>query len=200
MSDPNNQPPPTPPGNPKADAKAAKAYAKASRPWYKKKRYWLLGFVLLIVIISAASGGGDVTETASDSGDTSSASDDSGSESKEPAEEEKAEEPAEKPMKVDAGTIIKDYEDNEAAADGKYSGKLLQVSGVIEKVDTDFIDEDEYIVRVGAGGQWDFLTVDCPGQSADAVSSLKKGDDITVVGEFDDGGDLGVTLKDCTIR
>lgn len=189
---------PTPTGNPKADAKAAKAYAKASRPWYKKKRYWLLAFVLLIAIISAASGGGDaVDETTSDGGDTSSAADDSGSESNESAEEKA--EPAEKAMKVEAKQIIKDYEDNEAAADAKYRGKVLEVSGVIEKVDTDFIDDEEYIVRVGAGGAWDFLTVDCPGQSADDVSALKKGNDITVVGMFDDGGDLGVTLKDCKV-
>lgn len=186
---------PAPSGNPKADAKAAKAYAKASRPWYKKKRYWLLAFVLLIAIISVGSGGGDdVTETGSDNGDTSSAADDSGSETNESAEEK-----AEPAMKVEAKKIIKDYEDNEAAADGKYNGKVLEVSGVIEKVDTDMWNDDEYVVMVGAGGNWDFLTVDCPGQSADAVSALKKGDDITVVGEFDDGGDLGVTLKDCTV-
>lgn len=47
-----------PASNPKADAKAAKAYAKALRPWYKKKR-WIasLGLVVLIVIGVAASGG-----------------------------------------------------------------------------------------------------------------------------------------------
>lgn len=45
----------------KAQAKAAKAYAKASRPWYRKKRWWFLAVVVLIVIIAVASsnGGGD---------------------------------------------------------------------------------------------------------------------------------------------
>ena len=34
--------------NPKAEAKAAKAYAKAMRPWYKKKRVLIpAGFVAL---------------------------------------------------------------------------------------------------------------------------------------------------------
>jgi hypothetical protein len=40
----------------KAEAKAAKAYAKATRPWFKKKRWWLAG--LVIVIIAAVAGGG----------------------------------------------------------------------------------------------------------------------------------------------
>ena len=29
----------------KADRKAAKAYAKATRPWYKKKRWWAAGLL-----------------------------------------------------------------------------------------------------------------------------------------------------------
>ena len=189
---------PTPTGNPKADAKAAKAYAKASRPWYKKKRYWLLAFVLLIVIISAASGGGDaVDETASDGGDTSSAADDSGSEANEPAEEEA--EPAEKAVKVEAKKILKEFEENEAAADAKYDGKVLQVTGEVYKIDTEVWDDEQYVVQVNGGGDWDFLTVNCNDQSQSDVTSIKKGQDITVVGKFDDGGDLGVELKDCKV-
>lgn len=51
--------PPPPGGDPKAAAKAAKAYAKASRPWYKKKRFILpLALVVIVVIASAAGAGG----------------------------------------------------------------------------------------------------------------------------------------------
>src|SRR5664279_4448259 len=43
----------------KAEAKAAKAYAKASRPWYKKKRFIIPAvLVVLVVVISAANAGG----------------------------------------------------------------------------------------------------------------------------------------------
>jgi len=49
--------PPSTPYNPKADHKAAKAYAKATRPWYKKKR-WILAIIVVIVIAAAAAGGG----------------------------------------------------------------------------------------------------------------------------------------------
>ena len=51
----------------KADAKASKAYAKAQRPWYKKKRWIIsLGLILIIALASAGSGGGS-----SNSGDSS---------------------------------------------------------------------------------------------------------------------------------
>jgi len=62
----------------RADAKAEKAYAKASRPWYKKKRWIaLIAFVALIGIMSATSGS-DTGSPEQVSGSTS-ASDESGS-------------------------------------------------------------------------------------------------------------------------
>lgn len=61
----------------KANAKAAKAYSKAQRPWYKKKRWIIsLGLILLIVAVSAGSSGGGDSENASDG--ASSSSSDSG--------------------------------------------------------------------------------------------------------------------------
>lgn len=56
--------------NPKADAKAAKAYAKAMRPWYKKKGVTTLAALAFIVIAAIAmnnSGGGSSSPSASDS-------------------------------------------------------------------------------------------------------------------------------------
>lgn len=58
-----NQPanlPPYDPRDARAQAKAAKAYQKARRPWYKKKRFILpLALIVLIIIIVAANSGGD---------------------------------------------------------------------------------------------------------------------------------------------
>lgn len=48
-------PPPMSHKEAQASLKAQKAYAKATRPWYKKKRFWLLGLVALIIIVSALS-------------------------------------------------------------------------------------------------------------------------------------------------
>ena len=45
--------------NPRAAAKAAKAYAKATRPWYKKKRWIGLIVIAVIVVIAVATSGGD---------------------------------------------------------------------------------------------------------------------------------------------
>ena len=96
--------------------------------------------------------------------------------------------------------ILKEFEGNEAAADAKYKGKTLKVDGIVDKVDTEMFDDEKYIVQIGGGGKFEVFTVNCNGQSSKAVAKIKKGDKITVVGVFDDGGDLGVELEPCEIQ
>jgi hypothetical protein len=191
--------------NPKADAKAAKAYAKASRPWYKKKRWWLVAVFIVIIGASAAGGGADETPTAVDN--SSSQSNETGKKD-EAAAEEKAE-PTKEPeptkeakpeaMPVKAAAILKEFEDNELSADAKYKGKTLKVTGVVDKIDTDLFDDEKYILRLADGGDFAFLTVNCYDMSTDELATLNKGDNATVIGEFDDGGDLGVEVNDCKL-
>ena len=171
----------------KAQAKAAKAYAKAQRPFYKKKRYIALGSVAVIAAISAMSSGGGSDEPSAVDQATNGSSSGSSSEK------------APKAIEVEAKAILKEFEENEAAADQKYEGKVLQVTGIVDKIDTELFDEDEYIIQIGGGSDFEFFTVNADDQSADAVASLKKGQKITVIGEFEDGGDLGVELSNSKI-
>lgn len=81
----------------KADAKAAHAYAKATRPWYKKKRWWLVGLVLIAIIAGALGGGGDAGDDATATDDSSSQSSDSGKKDKAAAAPKEEAEPTEEP-------------------------------------------------------------------------------------------------------
>jgi hypothetical protein len=69
--------PPSAPYNPKADHKAAKAYAKATRPWYKKKR-WILAIVVVVIIVAIAAGGGSSDDSPEKVSGESSTSTDAG--------------------------------------------------------------------------------------------------------------------------
>jgi len=167
----------------KADAKAAKAYAKATRPVYKKKRYWALAVVAVAIVATLANQGGGSDATASSGSDGSSPS-------------APANKPAAKPVAVKAGTLIKAFEDNELAADKTYGGKTLKVTGVVDKIDTDVWDDSEYILNLTDGGDYEILSASVHGMSQDELSHIKKGQTVTVIADFDDGGDLGVDLKD----
>jgi hypothetical protein len=74
MSHPAPPPQFADPKSAKAQAKAEKAYRKASRPFYTKKRFILLAVIAIIAIIAVAtSGGGDSGSSSSSSdGDSSS--------------------------------------------------------------------------------------------------------------------------------
>lgn len=165
----------------KAQAKAAKAYAKAQRPFWKKKRAWALAGIAGIIAISVISnsGGGSDAPTADGGKDLSS---------------QAVKEKAPKAMPVQAKAILAEFDENEAAADAKYDGKVLQVTGIVDKIDTEIFDDSEYVIQIGGGSEFEFFTVNADDQSQDAVASLKKGDKITVIGDFEDGGDLGVEL------
>jgi len=58
----------------KAQAKAAKAYAKAQRPWFKKKRFIIPGgFVALMMVIAMTGGGGSEEPAVADDTSTTAA-------------------------------------------------------------------------------------------------------------------------------
>jgi hypothetical protein len=65
-------PPPQGPWDPKGHAKAAKAYAKAQRPWFKKKRFIGSGLLvlLIVIIVAATASGGSKSPSAAKPGTT----------------------------------------------------------------------------------------------------------------------------------
>lgn len=119
----------------------------------------------------------------------------------EPEKEEKKQErkPPSKSIKVRADQIVQEFQDNELAGDMRYKGKTLEVTGVVDEVDTELFDDEKYILRIGGGDTFELWTVDCYGMSTKELSSVDKGDTVTVIGEFDDGGDLGVELSGCRL-
>ena len=104
-------------------------------------------------------------------------------------------------IKVTAAKILKEFEGNEAAADLKYGDhQLLEVTGFVSKVDTELIHDDRYVIQVaGPDYKYAFATVNCDGQSAEDVAKIKIGQEITVGGDFQDGGDLGIELGGCHV-
>lgn len=192
------------PGAPAAQFGAAGAGNKASRPWFKKKRF-IIPLALVALMLIGGIAGGD-TEDPSDAAAVVATDEASADADAKSADDEKAEEPKPKAkptaelVKVSAEQMLKDYEDNELAADKKYKGKRIQVTGTIEKIDSEmFTTDDEYVLRISNGDEYSFLTVNCNDMSQDELSTLTVGNQVTAVGMFDDGGDLGVELKKCKL-
>lgn len=105
--------------------------------------------------------------------------------------------PAEEPIAVDAKALTKQYDENELAADQKYKGKLLAVSGKISD-----IAETLGSVTVSLEGHEILQTVMCSFEASEKpkVAALKKGSKVTLVGTGEGStAGLYVGLENCSI-
>ena len=164
-----------------------------------KKVLYVVGALVVAGIMFGGGNSEDTTATKAQAAGVAPAAD----KSQAPKEQAQSQEPNTKPVvkavAVKAGHILKEFDGNEAAADLKYDGKILKVTGTVDKVDTEFWNDEQYVAQLNTPSKWDILTVNCNDMTADEAAKLTKGSTATVVGQFDDGGDLGVELKNCTL-
>ena len=98
-------------------------------------------------------------------------------------------------LSVNSKTLYKDYTNNEIAADDKYKGKVIQVSGTIRDIGNDIMD-DAYITLVGD----DFFgDIQCFFPDKSSLLKVNKGQKVTVVG-YCTGLFVNIILQNCVIK
>lgn len=167
------------PKNGKAQAKADKAYAKASRPWFKKKRFLISGALVIGIIASQLGGGGGSTGSNEASNDTSS-----------DTKKVSAAEPA---MKVTAEQLLSELENNALSAKNNWNDKRLTITGTLDNIDA----SGKYF---SLRGNAEFTLINVQIYIDDSftatVSAFKKGQSVTVTGKVTDVGEiLGYSVK-----
>ncbi|WP_298747960.1 OB-fold protein [uncultured Serinicoccus sp.] len=211
MSTPSHPPTETP-RDAKARAKAEKAYKKAQRPWYKKKRFVIpLGLVVLIALISALGGGEDVSDSATTPSSSPTQSQEaqqpadseepSGSEdpveSEEPDESEEPVEPEEStPAAIEATAqeMIEALEGNALNARNTYENQRVTVSGFVGGIDSSgnyFALDPEPDAFILTG-----IQVQTSEEFLDQVAALSAGQEVTVTGTVTGVGEvLGYSIE-----
>lgn len=91
---------------------------------------------------------------------------------------------------LSANQLYREYESNEVAADTKYKGKVVIVSGRIQDIGKDIMD-DAYIV-IGGKGFLDGVQCTFTKSEQSSVASLSKGQQVSVKGEV--AGKMGNVL------
>ena len=85
------------------------------------------------------------------------------------------------PIQISAEQLYADYAANEVAADAKYKGKILAVSGAIESVNKDFTGAPNIVMD--AGGGFDKVQALFPTSAMSNLAQLRKGQRVTVTCE-----------------
>ncbi len=98
---------------------------------------------------------------------------------------------------VSANAIYSEYESNEVAADSKYKGKVIIVTGVIQDIGKDILDK-AYIV-VGGQGFLDGVQCAFAESQNSVIAQLSKGKSVKVKGKVN-GKRGNVQLEKCSLQ
>jgi putative nucleic acid binding protein len=98
-----------------------------------------------------------------------------------------------------APDLINDYKANEIAADQRYKGRVVQVSGAVDSIGKDIMDS--MYLTLSSGEEFGLTSVQCffNDSAGASLARLQKGERVTVICVCD--GKFGnVILKDCALR
>jgi hypothetical protein len=167
--------------------------AQTKKPWYKK--WWVITIGVIFVLYAVGSNGSKNTNTTQSQGKTETKTADT-QETKKSAEPEKTA----PEVTITSANLSKEYSENEVAADQKYKGKIIEVSGKITSVDNG-ISDNEMIVRL-SDGKYDINNAWCYTQESerDKVLTFKKGQQVTLIGKGDSATLNSPVLKDCRVK
>ena len=100
-------------------------------------------------------------------------------------------------IETTAVAVIAEFKANGVAAEQKYDGKRIRVTGVVHSIDKDILDTP-YVAL--SGDQYGINNVQCmfPKDHANDLVSLKKDTSVTVEGVFSSNL-INVILQDCTV-
>lgn len=149
--------------NPEAQAKADKAYAKAMRPWYKKKRFLFPLVLIVLIVITPDQGkksghGGEPTISAKPSITSKPA----------------------KPIVVSVEKMLTELDDNALAAAKKYDRKRVTVTGKLDSIDA----AGNWFELVPSNSDFSLenIRIEITENQRDSLSAMKTGQLVTATG------------------
>ena len=165
-------------------------------------RHKVLTVIGGLVIIGALGSitGGNSNNKISDSKQTSVSVENSDSKQTSVSDENSNKKQMEPELSISATELINAYNENEVKADKMYKGKIVEVNGIVDGIDSGI--DDKAIVRLSDGDEFSFDNVQCciDDENQDKACELKKGENVMIIGKAD-GEIAGIPfIKDCKIK
>lgn len=166
---------------------------KPQRKWYQKKRFIipLVIFVLFILGGIVNSGNPQTTQTTTAQADSDNQ-----------RESQNQEEPTQPPQAevVDLQAFITEFDDNQLAAEDKYEGKLVELTGYVNNISEDIIGK-YFITLKPTAEEFDFsTTTQCYFEDKSAITSIKNGDQVTVQGVVKTQSIGSIMVEKCQLK
>ena len=165
-------------------------------------RHKVLTVICGLVIIGALGSvtGGNSNNKISDSKQTSISVENGDDKQTSVSNENSNKKQMEPELNISATELINAYKENEIKADKMYKGKIVEVNGIVDAIDSGI--DDKAIVRLSNGDEFSFDNVQCciDDENQDKACELEKGQNVTIIGEA--SGEIAGTpfIKDCKIK
>ena len=159
----------------------------------------VIGGLVIIGVLGSITGGNSNNKI-SDSKQTSVSVENSDSKQTSASNKNSNKKQMEPELNISATELINAYKENEVKADKTYKGKIVEVNGIVDGIDSDM--DDKAVVRLSDGDEFSFDNVQCciDDENQDKACELKKGENVTIIGK-EDGEIAGQPcIKNCKIK
>ena len=165
-------------------------------------RHKVLTVIAGLVIIGALGSitGGNSNNKISDNKQTSVSVENSDSKQTSVSNKNSNKKQMEPELNISATELINAYKENEVKADKIYKGKIVEVNGIVDAIDSGI--DDKAVIRLSDGDEFSFYNVHCyiDDENQDKACELKKGENVTIIGK-EDGEIAGQPcIKNCKIK
>lgn len=147
-------------------SEANEAPKDATRPWFKKKRFWAIGVVVLVIAMQAGGGSSDSNNSSTDTATKA---------------------PAEPATEVTAQKLITDLEGNALNAKTTWEDKRVKITGIVYNIDA---SGDYFSLRGDDEFSFTNVTVNIDESLVGAVSAFTIGQEVTVTGKITGVGEI----------
>ena len=159
----------------------------------------VIGGLVIIGVLGSITGGNSNNKI-SDSKQTSVSIENSDSKQTSVSNENSNKKQMEPELNISATELINAYKENEVKADKIYKGKIVEVNGIVDAIDSGI--DDKAVIRLSDGDEFSFYNVHCyiDDENQDKACELKKGENVTIIGK-EDGEIAGQPcIKNCKIK
>ena len=173
---------------------------KYSRCFFSRHKVLTVIGGLVIIAALGSITGGNSNNKISDSKQTSVSVENSDSKQTSVSNENSNKKQMEPELSISATELINAYNENEVKADKMYKGKIVEVNGIVDGIDSDM--DDKAVVRLCDGDEFSIYTVSCyiDDENQNKACELKKGENVKIVGKAY-GEIIGQPIiKDCKIK
>ena len=173
---------------------------KDSRCFFSRhKVLTVIGGLVIIAALGSVTGGNSNNKI-SDSKQTSVSVENSDDKQTSVSTENSNKKQMEPELNISATELINAYKENEVKADKMYKGKIVEVNGIVDGIDSGI--DDKAIVRLNDGDEFSFDDVICyiDNDNQNKACELEKGQNVIIIGEA--SGEIAGTpcIKDCKIK